>query len=91
MAKGSNGCEEKGLAGNRGGKQRQPGFDKGERWGVVASGPRKSEEEERAAGMVRGLRIDPVGVVEDKRKRRIVHDSTYSGKPETRGGEVVAS
>ncbi|CAN0584222.1 unnamed protein product, partial [Laminaria digitata] len=33
----------------------------------------------RLARVVRGLRVNPVGVVEEKGKRRIVHDSTYSG------------
>ena len=40
----------------------------------------------RLAGMVRGLRTNPVGVVEEKGTRRIFHDSTSSGDPE--GGEV---
>ena len=40
----------------------------------------------RLARMVRGLRINPVGVVEEKGKRRVVHDSTYSAEPEARGG-----
>ena len=40
----------------------------------------------RVARSVRGLRINPVGVVEEKGKRRILHDSTFSSKPEQPGG-----
>ena len=40
----------------------------------------------RLAGMVRGLRVNPVGVVEEKVKRRIIHDSTFSGGPEGEEG-----
>ena len=40
----------------------------------------------RVARSVRGLRINPVGVVEEKGKRRIVHDSTFSSEPELPGG-----
>ena len=39
----------------------------------------------RLAGMVRGLRINPVGVVDEKGKRKIIHDSTFSGEPEGEG------
>ena len=40
----------------------------------------------RVARSVRGLRINPVGVVEEKGKKRIVHDSTFSSEPEQPGG-----
>ena len=39
----------------------------------------------RLARTVRGLRINPVGVVDEKGKRRIAHDSAYSGEPEGEG------
>ena len=40
----------------------------------------------RSAGMVRGLWINPVGVVGEGRKRKTINDSTFSGKPEGEGG-----
>ena len=40
----------------------------------------------RVARRARGLRINLVGAVEEKRKRRIVHYSTFSGEPEARKG-----
>ena len=41
----------------------------------------------RVARSVRGLPVNPVGVVEEKEKRKIVHDSTFRSEPEHRGGE----
>ena len=35
----------------------------------------------RLARMVRGLRVYPERVVEEKGKRRVIHDATFSGKP----------
>ena len=40
----------------------------------------------RLAGLERGLRVNPVVVVEEKGKRRITHDSTFSGDPEGEEG-----
>ena len=40
----------------------------------------------RCAGMVRDVRIHPVGVVEEKKKMRIIHDSIFSGAHGSRGG-----
>lgn len=42
----------------------------------------------RLAGLIRGLRVNPVGVVEEKGKRRIIHDATFSNEPEGRGQGV---
>ena len=42
----------------------------------------------RVARSVRGLRINLLGMVELKGKRRIVHDSTFSSEPELPGGGV---
>ena len=38
----------------------------------------------RLARVVRGLSVDPVGVVAEKRKGRIIHDATFSDES-TRG------
>ena len=38
---------------------------------------------------IRGLWISPVGVVEGKDKRRIVHDMTFGGSKETGGSGSV--
>ena len=45
----------------------------------------------RLAGLMRGLRVNPVGVMEEKGKRRIIHDSTFSGNPEGEEGRGSAS
>ena len=41
----------------------------------------------RLAGMVRGLQINLVGALDEKGKRGIIYDSTFSGEPE--GGRVI--
>ena len=40
----------------------------------------------RLVGLVRGLPVNPVGVVEGKGKSRIIHDSTFDGDPEGEEG-----
>ena len=40
----------------------------------------------RLAGLVRGLRVNPVGLVEEKGKMRVIHDSTFSGNSEQKKG-----
>ena len=39
----------------------------------------------KVARMARGLRMNPVGMVEEKGNRRMVHDSTFRGELEARG------
>ena len=43
----------------------------------------------RLAGMMRGLRINPVGVVEEKEDRRVIHHWTLSGARGSKGGATV--
>ena len=40
----------------------------------------------RLAGVVRGLRVNPVGVVDEKGKGGIIHGAPFSGEPKGRRG-----